>query len=157
MCVYKGTVKVSLMMDPLWSETCCTTFKYLITLIISTYYILCISWIIKCLIIIDARCKHEDCIPCLEFAIGNKNTSLVCMVTSHTEMFVFSGRKMCLELNGATYFASRASANTPAASGAAALVPEWVVVHFPYRSVVACQTQFCSMTNVTFYIFTQQI
>ena len=29
-------------------------------LIISTYYILCISWIIKCLILIDARCKHED-------------------------------------------------------------------------------------------------
>jgi len=26
---------------------------------VSTYYILCISWIIKCLIIIDARCKHE--------------------------------------------------------------------------------------------------
>ena len=24
------------------------------------YYILCISWIIKCLIIIDARCRHED-------------------------------------------------------------------------------------------------
>jgi hypothetical protein len=36
-----------------------------------------------------------------------------------------------------THFASRASANTPAASGAAALVPECVVVHFPYRSVVA--------------------
>ena len=29
-------------------------------LIVSTYYILYISWIIKCLIIIDARCKHED-------------------------------------------------------------------------------------------------
>jgi len=27
--------------------------------IVSTYYILCISWIIKCLIIIDARCNHE--------------------------------------------------------------------------------------------------
>ena len=26
----------------------------------STNYILYISWIIKCLIIIDARCKHED-------------------------------------------------------------------------------------------------
>lgn len=33
--------------------------------------------------------------------------------------------------------ASRARANTPAASGAAALVPECVVVHLPYRSVVA--------------------
>jgi len=30
-------------------------------LIVSTYYILCISWIIKCLIIIDARYKHDDC------------------------------------------------------------------------------------------------
>ena len=28
-------------------------------LIVSKYYILCISWIIKCLLIIDARCKHE--------------------------------------------------------------------------------------------------
>lgn len=35
------------------------------------------------------------------------------------------------------YFASNASANTPAASGAAADVPECVVVHFPYKSVVA--------------------
>ena len=26
----------------------------------STYYILCISWIIKCLIIIDGWCKHEE-------------------------------------------------------------------------------------------------
>ena len=49
------------MMDPLRSETCWSTFKYFIILIVSTYYILCISWIIKCLIIIDARCKHEDC------------------------------------------------------------------------------------------------
>ena len=36
-----------------------------------------------------------------------------------------------------TYLASRASANTPAASGAAADVPECVRVHFPYKSVVA--------------------
>lgn len=36
-----------------------------------------------------------------------------------------------------SYFASRARAKTPAASGAAALVPECVVVHFPYKSVVA--------------------
>ena len=43
------TVKGSLMMDPLWSETCWITFKYFIILIVSTYYILCISWIIKCL------------------------------------------------------------------------------------------------------------
>jgi len=36
-------------MDPLWSETCWSTFKYLIILIVSTYYILCMCWIIKCL------------------------------------------------------------------------------------------------------------
>lgn len=36
-----------------------------------------------------------------------------------------------------TYFASKARANTPAASGAAADVPECVVVHLPYKSVVA--------------------
>ena len=49
-------------MDCLRSETCWKTFKYFIILIVSTNhsYILCISWIIKCLIIIDARCKHED-------------------------------------------------------------------------------------------------
>ena len=29
-------------------------------LILSTYYLLCINWLIKCLIIIDARCKYED-------------------------------------------------------------------------------------------------
>ena len=38
--VYEGT---------LWSETCWSTFKYFIILIVSTYYILCISWIVKCL------------------------------------------------------------------------------------------------------------
>jgi len=46
------------MMDPLWSETCWSIFKYFIILIVSTYYILYISWIIKYLIIIDAQCKH---------------------------------------------------------------------------------------------------
>jgi len=37
-------------MDPLWSETCWSTFKYFRILFVSTYYILFISWIIKCLI-----------------------------------------------------------------------------------------------------------
>ena len=36
-----------------------------------------------------------------------------------------------------SYFASRARAYIPAASGAAADVPEWVVVQLLYRSVVA--------------------
>ena len=54
------TVQVSLMMDPMWSETCWSTFKYFIILIVSTYYILCIGWIVKCLIIVDARYKYED-------------------------------------------------------------------------------------------------
>ena len=43
------------MMDPLWSETYWSTFKYFIILIVPTYYILCISWIIKCWIIL--RCE----------------------------------------------------------------------------------------------------
>ena len=34
---------------PVWSETCWSTFKYFIILILSINYILCISWIIKCL------------------------------------------------------------------------------------------------------------
>jgi len=50
-------------MDPLWSETCWSTFKYFIILIVSRNYTLCISWTIKCLIVIDARCKHEDFTP----------------------------------------------------------------------------------------------
>ena len=37
-------------MDPLWCETCWSTFKFFIILIVPTYYILCISWIRKCLI-----------------------------------------------------------------------------------------------------------
>ena len=38
-----------------------------------------------------------------------------------------------------TYLASSARAKTAAASGAAAEVPECLVVHCPYRSVVACE------------------
>jgi len=53
---YKNGSVVSVDMDipmlyPLWSETCWSTFKYFIILIVSTNYILCISWIIKCLIV----------------------------------------------------------------------------------------------------------
>jgi len=36
-------------MEPLWAETCWSTFKYFIILVVSTYYVLCISWIINCL------------------------------------------------------------------------------------------------------------
>lgn len=36
-----------------------------------------------------------------------------------------------------SYLASSARAKTPAASGAAADVPECVLVHLPYKSVVA--------------------
>jgi len=28
---------------------------------VCTYYILCISWLLKCLIAIGARCKRENC------------------------------------------------------------------------------------------------
>jgi len=56
------TVLGSLTMDPLWSETCWSTFKYFIILIVSIYYILRISWIIKCLILpikwIDVSCTN---------------------------------------------------------------------------------------------------
>jgi len=38
------------MMDPLRSETCWSNFKYFIILIVSIYYILCIGWIIMCII-----------------------------------------------------------------------------------------------------------
>lgn len=42
------------------------------------------------------------------------------------------------------YLASRARANTPAASGAAADVPEWRRVQLPYKSVVACNDIRCN-------------
>jgi len=59
--IYPSTVQGSLMMDPLRSATCWSTFRYFKILIVSTYYLLCIGWIMKCLIIIDARCKHAVC------------------------------------------------------------------------------------------------
>lgn len=40
-----------------------------------------------------------------------------------------------------TYFASRARAMIPAASGAEADVPVWESVHFDLRSVVTCEKQ----------------
>lgn len=45
--------------------------------------------------------------------------------------------RIVLKFHSHTHLASRARANTPAASGAAADVPLCVVVHLPYRSVVA--------------------
>jgi len=57
-------------MDPLWFETCWSTFKYFIILIVSTYYILCISWIIKCLI-----CSHL-LLFCLDFSTMAQQTLL---------------------------------------------------------------------------------
>ena len=47
-------------MDRLWSETCWTTFKYFFNFNCIYILCICISWLIKYLIIIDARCKHED-------------------------------------------------------------------------------------------------
>ena len=41
-------------------QSCWSTFKYFIILIVSANYIVCISWKIKCLIVIDARCKYDD-------------------------------------------------------------------------------------------------
>jgi len=67
------------MMDPLWSETYWSTFKYFIILIVSTYYILCISWIIKCLIIIDTWCKHGEHIDQLIKKISTACYALSCV------------------------------------------------------------------------------
>lgn len=46
-----------------------------------------------------------------------------------------------------TYLASSAKAKTPAASGAAAEVPEWRSVQFPYRSVVAWRKEMTEETE----------
>merc|ERR1719411_2135362 len=45
--------------------------------------------------------------------------------------------RCCMSLQVRSRLASSARANTPAASGAAADVPECVLVHLPFRSVVA--------------------
>jgi hypothetical protein len=81
------------MMDPLRTETCWSTFKYFIILIVSTYYILCIGWIVKCLIIIDARCKHEDCLKTVHY--HSVETLLLAAVeecTLYNAVFVNKGR-----------------------------------------------------------------
>ena len=49
----------------------------------------------------------------------------------------FISSSLRLTRNKVAYLASKARANTPAASGAAADVPECVLVHLPYKSVVA--------------------
>jgi len=59
-CVVDCIGSQALYKAPCWSEICWGTFKYFIILILSTNYILSISWIIKCLIVVDARCKNED-------------------------------------------------------------------------------------------------
>jgi len=46
-------------------------FYIFYNLLVSAYYILCISWIIKCLIIIDARCKHEYTAGCCLCELGS--------------------------------------------------------------------------------------
>ena len=53
---YKNNIIVSVDMDKVGVMAAYAAITP--TLLVSKY-ILCISWIIKCLIIIDARCKHE--------------------------------------------------------------------------------------------------
>jgi len=62
---YKNESIVSVVMDKVgvmaaYSDPLCVCVVHCIILILSTCYILCSSWIVGCLIIIDARCKHED-------------------------------------------------------------------------------------------------
>lgn len=61
----------------------------------------------------------------------------------------FRTKESLINVLNISYFASSANANTPAASGAAADVPECVVVHFPYKSVVACNYETSSVENYT--------
>ena len=51
--------------------------------------------------------------------------------------------------NNQSYLASKARANTPAASGAAAEVPEWLAVQLLYRSVVAWGQMDAGMVGLT--------
>jgi len=88
-------------MDPLWYETCWSTFKYFIILIVSTYYILCISWVTKCLNSIDARCKHED--SCLHIEMYTLKISFLYSVSRDTQ------RHVCCGLVFQTHFAKKTS------------------------------------------------
>ena len=63
-------------MDRLWSETCWSNFKYFIILILSTYYILCINWIIEC----STNIWPVQFILCVSKILDCRQTS----VTSHS-------------------------------------------------------------------------
>lgn len=76
------------------------------------------------------RCRHVTLPP------GGLPTSDFRCERAAAPQFASSGESAYYPTG--THLASSASAKTPAASGAAADVPEWVVVHLPYRSVVAC-------------------
>jgi len=96
-------------MDPLWSETCWSTFKYFIILIVSTYYILCISWIIKCLIIIEARCKHENNSRCL----ASRNFHRLSETSAGNVSHSYSWYDLCILENSRLWLAAVGSAGPP--------------------------------------------
>ena len=68
---YKNDSIVSVDMDKAgvgtaYSDPLCVCVGHcigIIILIVTADYILCISWLVKCLIIIDVRCKHEIIYP----------------------------------------------------------------------------------------------
>jgi len=74
------------------TKTYWRTFKYFLILSVSTYYILCISWIIKCLIIIDAGCKREDLCPVLQ---GIAFMSHVQLLTNNNLFLLYSFYTVC--------------------------------------------------------------
>ena len=52
-------------------------FEKMRSFCVTVYYILCISWIIKCLIIIDARCKHGDIEKKISIITSNSSSTEV--------------------------------------------------------------------------------
>jgi len=80
---YKSDSIVSVDMDKVgvgtaYSDPLCVCVVHcigIIILILTAGYILCISWIVKCLIIIDARCKHEDYLSSVYF-VNQQNVQL---------------------------------------------------------------------------------
>jgi len=84
-------------MDPRWSETTCwSTFKYFIILVVSTYYILCIGWIIKCLNLLIVCAFRENLRK-----DGRKKFAFIFCVHPETRKTFWKYRRLCWSLRTA--------------------------------------------------------
>ena len=73
-------------MDPLWSETRWSSFKYFIILTVSTYYVLCTGWIIKCLSLMHGA-SIKIAVSCPERKIVHWNKAQHSHNSWHVKMY----------------------------------------------------------------------